>query len=109
MRVRSHALDLGNPEKEKRIKAVTARGIFSRHPDNVTITLYGAPHIPGEELGAALPHGTKVPSDTGRWRKIAKARGPHIRFLRGIRYRFLRVDVQTPYPSRIDALTFLYS
>lgn len=109
MRVRSYALDLGNPEKDKRIKAVTVRGIFSRHPDNVILTLYGAHHIPGEELGTSLPLGTKVPTDTGRWRKIARAHGPHIRFLRGIRYRFLRVDVQVPYPSRIDALTFLYS
>lgn len=86
-------LDLGLPEADKRVLSLTARGIFSRHPDSVTTVLYGAHHRPADDL-------------TG-WRKIATARGPHIRLLRGVRYRWLKVAVTLPYPSRVDALTFL--
>lgn len=105
--VTTTALDLGMPERDKRVRSVTARGVFSRHPDSVRITLYGAHHRPGDQL-ELLP-GMKAPADAGLWKKIASARGPHIRLLRGVRYRWLRVEIEAPYPARIDALTFLIS
>ncbi|MBD5305765.1 MAG: hypothetical protein HDS12_05710 [Bacteroides sp.] len=107
MDVQTFALDLGLPEKEKRVRAVTARGIFSRHPDNVSVVLYGAHHQPADTLlGSSISSGNSAAEDAGAWHRIAKSRGPHIRLLRGVRYRWLKVEISTPWPARIDALTF---
>lgn len=106
MEIDTAPLDLHLPETDKRILALTARGIFSRHPDSVFITLYGAHHRPESGISQGEESATTAPPESG-WRKIAAARGPHIRLLRGIRYRWLRVVLTLPYPSRIDALTFL--
>ncbi|MDE6007253.1 MAG: hypothetical protein K2G67_06850 [Muribaculaceae bacterium] len=100
--VTSEALDLGLPERDKRILSVTARGIFSRHPDSVTFTLYGAHHRPYEDADAPV----EDINAAGHWHRIATANGPHIRFLRGIRYRWLKAIVTAPFPARVDALTF---
>ena len=42
------------------------------------------------------------------WRKLASARGGMLRRLRGVRYRWLQVEVDTDIRSgdRLDALTF---
>jgi hypothetical protein len=79
-------LDLGYPELEKRMRGVTLRGIFPR--DELQITLYGSHH-------------------RENWRKLATARGAHIRLLCGIRYRWLRLEIETPLRAgdSIDALT----
>lgn len=99
----SNALDLGLPECDKRILSVTVRGIFSRYPDTVKFTLYGAHHRPYDdaERGQAADG-----DEAGLWHHIATARGPHIPLLRGIRYRWLKAVVTAPYPARFDALTF---
>lgn len=102
--VTSAALDLGLPECDKRIVSVTTRGVFSRRPeDSVEFTLYGAHHRPYEDDESRLVDDADA---AGRWKRIARARGPHIRLLRGIRYRWLKVVASAPYPARFDALTF---
>lgn len=91
-------LDLGLPEEDKRVRGLTVRGIFPRchgmTPEEVKdsdlslkVSLYGSHH-------------------RERWRLLARAAGPHIRLLRGIRYRWLRVDITAPRDAAIEALTF---
>jgi hypothetical protein len=86
LHVMTQPLDLGLPEQEKRVRGVTLRGIFPR--DKVQMTLYGSHH-------------------REQWRKIATARGAHLRFLCGVRYRWLRVEIETPLRDgdKVDALT----
>lgn len=92
--VETEPLDLGLPETDKRLRALTARGIFARQthskPDTegVTMILYGSHH-------------------RERWRRIATVRGPHLRLLRGVRYRWLKVSLTAPFPAIFEALTFL--
>lgn len=83
------ALDLGLPETEKRLRSVTLRGIFSRNPEDVTMRLYGSHH-------------------RADWRHIATCRGAHLRILRGVRYRWFRVeaDIDLNPDDKLDALTF---
>lgn len=94
-------LDLDLPERYKRIRGVTLRGIFPRPPygeaDDVPrlkLTLYGSHH-------------------RERWHKIAVVLGPHIRLLRKTHYRWLRVEADLRLPSgtaetpRFDAITFI--
>lgn len=82
------ALDLGFPETRKRIRSVTARGLFPRDMENgIEISLYGSHH-------------------REKWRLLASARGAHIRRLRGMRYRWFRVEITACAGSAFDALTF---
>lgn len=94
-------LDLDLPERYKRIRGVTLRGIFPRPPygeaedvPRLKLTLYGSHH-------------------RERWHKIAVALGPHIRLLRKTRYRWLRVEADirlqpaTTETPRFDAITFI--
>lgn len=80
-------LDLGRPEREKWVRGVILRGIYPR--DSAMVTLYGSHH-------------------REHWRKLASARGGMLRRLRGVRYRWLQVEVDTDIRSgdRLDALTF---
>lgn len=80
-------LDLGMPEREKRVRGVTLRGIFDRGADDMTMTLYGSHH-------------------RDRWHALATSRGPHIRFLRAVRFRWLRVEARLRRGATVDALTF---
>lgn len=81
-------LDLGLPETRKRIRSVTARGVFPRDMKNgIEISLYGSHH-------------------REKWRLLASARGAHIRLLRAMRYRWLRVEITARAGSAFDALTF---
>ena len=41
-----------------------------------------------------------------KWRLLASARGAHIRLLRAMRYRWLRVEITARAGSAFDALTF---
>ena len=81
-------LDLGLPETRKRIRSVTARGMFPRDMENgIEISLYGSHH-------------------REKWRLLASARGAHIRLLRAMRYRWFRVEITARAGSAFDALTF---
>lgn len=84
-------LDLGFPEEYKRVLGVSLRGIFPRSvtdPDScVTFTLQGSHH-------------------RDNWHTIATARGAHIRLLRAVRYRWLRVEIHAPASGIFDALSF---
>lgn len=81
-------LDLGLPETRKRIRSVTARGMFPRDMENgIEISLYGSHH-------------------REKWRLLASARGAHIRLLRAMRYRWLRIEITARAGSAFDALTF---
>lgn len=81
-------LDLGLPETRKRIRSVTARGMFPRDMENgIEISLYGSHH-------------------REKWRLLASARGAHIRLLRAMRYRWLRVEITARAGSAFDVLTF---
>lgn len=80
-------LDLGLPEREKRVRGVTLRGIFERGADDIEMTLYASHH-------------------RERWHRLATSRGPHIRFLRAVRCRWLRVEARLRREAKIDALTF---
>lgn len=81
-------LDLVLPETRKRIRSVTARGMFPRDMENgIEISLYGSHH-------------------REKWRLLASARGAHIRLLRAMRYRWLRVEITARAGSAFDALTF---
>lgn len=80
-------LDLGMPEREKRVRGVTLRGVFGRGTDDVEMTLYASHH-------------------RERWHRLATSRGPHIRFLRAVRCRWLRVEARLRSGAKVDALTF---
>lgn len=81
-------LDLGLPETRKRIRSVTARGMFPRDMENgIEISLYGSHH-------------------REKWRLLASARGAHIRLLRAMRNRWFRVEITARAGSAFDALTF---
>lgn len=80
-------LDLGLPEREKRVRGVTLRGLFERDADDIEMTLYASHH-------------------RERWHRLATSRGPHIRFLRAVRCRWLRVEARLRREAKVDALTF---
>lgn len=80
-------LDLGLPEREKRVRGVTLRGVFGRGTDDVEMTLYASHH-------------------RERWHRLATSRGPHIRFLRAVRCRWLRVEARLRRGAKVDTLTF---
>lgn len=80
-------LDLGLPEREKRVRGVTLRGIFERGADDIDMRLYASHH-------------------RERWHRLATSRGPHIRFLRAVRCRWLRVEARLRREAKVDALTF---
>lgn len=90
LRMVSRMLDLGMPEAGKRVRGVSLRGIFPRSGNGagkVRLTLYGSHHR----------------SDR---RRLAAASGPHIRLLRGYRYRWYQVEAELPPQATVDALTF---
>ena len=83
-------LDLGDPERAKRVREVTLRGIFDR--SSVRMRLFGAHH-----------RGIK-------WRLLAETDTPYIRGLRGNAFRWLRVEVEMNRNPEdfLDYLCFLY-
>lgn len=89
LEIETTALDLNRPEEYKRVRGVTLRGVFNREiSDNgVRFTLYGSHHRQD-------------------WKILAKAAGAHIRFLRGVRYRWFKVHITAPPHTKLDALTF---
>lgn len=89
--LQTEALDLGLPEDEKWIQSVTLRGIFRREPGIVRMTLYGSHH-------------------RENWRRIASADGWHIRGVRGVRYRWYRVEIDARMRKGdlLEALTFVF-
>lgn len=86
IRLTTSPLDLGLPERDKKVRSLTVRGIFTREP-GIEVSLFGSHH-------------------RDRWHLIASSYGPHIRYLRTIRYRWLRVELTAPRDSSFDALTF---
>lgn len=89
IRIETDALDLMRPEEFKKVRGVTLRGIFDRMPgeEGVSFRLEGSLH-------------------RDRWHHIATARGAHMRFFRGMSYRWFRIIIDAPYPSQFDAVTF---
>lgn len=87
--VTTSALDLRLPEQRKKVRGVTLRGIFPRDigEEGVTFTLLGSLH-------------------RDRWHAIASAQGAHMRLLRGVSYRWYKVEIHSPYPAVFDAITF---
>lgn len=82
-------LDLGYPENYKKVRGVTLRGVFTREisEDGVCFSLFGSHH-------------------REQWRHIATARGAHLRVLRGVGYRWYRLEINAPAGSQIEAATF---
>jgi hypothetical protein len=113
-------LDLGLPETAKKIRALTVRGIFPRSR-RVTIpieTIANTANVNAIETGKNPPEGGTVDVKAEievtvygshhreRWHRIATSRGPHVRYLRTVRYRWLRVSITAPRSSTPDALVF---
>lgn len=86
----TEALDLGHNEERKRVKAVTLRGLFER--ENITLRLYASRHRETPQL-------------------IAMSRGPYLRGLCGMRFRWFYVEVETALRPGdfLEALTFEYA
>lgn len=91
-------LDLGLPETHKHIRGLTVRGVFPRchgmspaekreSDQSLKVSLYGSHH-------------------RERWHLLARSAGPHIRLLRAVRYRWLRVEITAPRESEVEALVF---
>lgn len=93
-RLTTCALDLGNPEERKRVHGLSVRGVFERtsgkDDSSMIVRLYGSRH-------------------RERWRLLATARGPHLRPLRGVNYRWLMVEVEAGKEARPEALTMIMS
>ncbi|MCM1368759.1 MAG: hypothetical protein NC204_00105 [Candidatus Amulumruptor caecigallinarius] len=89
--LRTEPLDFGLPEIEKRVRRVMLRGIFSRNPQYMRITLYGSHH-------------------REKWRRVARASGWCISGVRGVRYRWWRVEIEarTRPGDKFEAITFEY-
>lgn len=93
-------LDLGMPGYEKKVRGVTAHGIFPRglpcatdesgrdgKEEEITMELLGSHH-------------------RDIWHTVARSRGPHIRILRACAYRWWQVRVTLPRDGLLDTLTF---
>lgn len=80
-------LSLGLPEEEKCVRGVTLRGMFPR--EGTSIELWGSHH-------------------RENWHRIASAKGAHIAGLCGVRYRWLKVRINTKLRAGdfLEALTF---
>lgn len=87
--VTTRPLDLKKPEEYKKVRGVTLRGVFTRETGNegVSFTLYGSHH-------------------RERWHMVAKGQGAHIRLLRAISYRWYKIEIDAPYGSNFEAITF---
>lgn len=91
-------LDLGLPEEHKRVRGLSVRGVFPR--------CYGMTAAQKRESDMSIKVALYGSHHRERWRLLARAAGPHIRLLRGVRYRWLRVEITAPRDSQFDALTF---
>lgn len=82
-------LDLGYPEHRKYVRGLSVRGVFERLVEGaeIRVTLYGSHH-------------------RDRWHRVAASRGPHIRLLRTIDYRWYKLAVRSAYGATLDAVTF---
>lgn len=87
--ITTEPLDLYRPEEYKKVRGVTIRGIFNRNLDEkgLNFSLFGSQH-------------------RENWHLIARARGAHLRYLRGARYRWYKVIIDAPYPALIEAVSF---
>lgn len=83
-------LHLGYPDDDKRIRNVYLRGVFNR--DEIQFRLYGSRHRED-------------------WRLICSSSRPLITGLHGIRYRWFRIEVESPMrrDDFFDALTFEFT
>lgn len=90
IRLLTEPLHLDYPEDEKSVRNVTLRGVFPR--DNVKFKLYGSQH-------------------REKWHLLASARGAYIRGIRGIRLRWLRVEIECDMREGdfFEAVTFEFS
>lgn len=86
--LRTHALDFGLPEKRKRIRRLSVRGIFEREDKEKmpVVRLYGSHHRED-------------------WRLLTRAVGAHIRLPRALGYRWYRVEIDARLGDTFDALT----
>lgn len=88
IRLVTSPLDLGMPERTKHVSGLSIRGIFPRYSDNeISVTLFGSHH-------------------RDNWHRIAAARGPHIRLLRTVCYRWFMVEITAPKSAILEAITF---
>lgn len=87
-------LDLGSPYEYKKVRAVTAHGIFPR-----------ARNGKGEEIEMELLGS----HHRDEWRTVARSRGPHLRLLRAAAFRWWQVRVTLPRHATLDALAFSIS
>ena len=74
LKITTGALDLGDPEMEKWLRGVMLRGVFSRNVNDVKISVWGSHH-------------------RENWRYLGTSRGAIFRRLRGIRFRWYRVEI----------------
>lgn len=85
-RIVTASLDLGEMDAAKRVRGITARGVFSR-PD-MEMELLGSHH-------------------RDRWRVVGRCRGAHMRLLRGVGYRWWQVRVLMDAEGVLDGISFL--
>lgn len=85
-RIVTASLDLGDMDAMKRVRGITARGVFSRR--DMEIELLGSHH-------------------RDRWRVVGRCRGPHMRLLRGVGYRWWQVRVLMDADGELDGIKFL--
>ncbi len=87
IRILTAPLDHGMPDTFKRIRGVTARGIFPRGAEGIRVTLLRSHH-------------------RDVWIPVATATGAHIRLLRAVRSRWYQVEITAPRGSVVDAIVF---
>ncbi len=87
IRILTAPLDLGMPDTFKRIRGVSARGIFPRGAEGIRVTLLRSHH-------------------RDVWIPVATATGAHIRLLWAVRSRWVQVEITAPLGSVVDAIVF---
>lgn len=100
-------LDLNLPEMRKWVRGLAVRGVFDRRFPRVSEsgeTASGQP-VSGESL-RELKVTLYGAHHRGYWHRVAECRGPHIRLMRAVGYRWWMVEIEAAADALIDALTF---
>lgn len=85
-RIVTSYLDLGDMDATKRVRGITARGVFARR--DMKMELLGSHH-------------------RDKWRVVGRCSGPHMRLLRGVGYRWWQVRVLMDADGTLDGINFL--
>ena len=85
-RIVTSCLDLGDIDATKRVRGITARGVFARR--DMKMELLGSHY-------------------RDKWRVVGRCSGPHMRLLRGVGYRWWQVRVLMDADGELDGISFL--